>query len=66
MKPHYKVEAEIEKRAAAEINEIMAQVKVGTGSIPCPRCGGTIKYSSDGRRALRVFCETPNCVKIIG
>lgn len=39
--------------------------KGDTGTLACPKCGGTFRWSYNGARAQRGACETPNCLSFI-
>jgi hypothetical protein len=35
------------------------------GTIPCPRCGGTLWWWAASPRAARVKCQTPHCISMM-
>lgn len=40
--------------------------KITRGSMPCPRCGGTLHWARVGReRHMRAACETPKCFSVM-
>jgi predicted RNA-binding Zn-ribbon protein involved in translation (DUF1610 family) len=48
-----------------EIGIAMRGKKVGSGELPCPKCGGVVDWRSAGPRAIRAACRTPDCLRFL-
>ena len=46
-----------------EIDRIKREKKQTEGTMPCPKCGGTLRWMAHSPRAMRMWCETEGCIK---
>jgi hypothetical protein len=50
----------------AVMEAIGKQPKGGSGTVPCPKCGGTIHWRASSYNGHRhAACETPDCLQVM-